>query len=88
MAELKSYHFSLGNSTHGPIGFCARIEATSKRRAVKRLRQLLFENGDKCHLFSDSKEYVSFYFNRWAITADDIDEVDLLEESESEVQHG
>lgn len=41
MPLIKSYHFNLGNSDKGPIGFCARILAASKQQAVRRLRDSL-----------------------------------------------
>ena len=34
---LKSYHFDLGNSSDGPIGFCARVFADSKEQALEQL---------------------------------------------------
>lgn len=45
---LKSYHFSLGNSAQGPVGYCARILATSKKAAIARLRKLLPESQTMC----------------------------------------
>ena len=39
--RLLSYHFSAGNSSCGPIGFCARVLACSKQQAIERLLQAL-----------------------------------------------
>ncbi|MHB8139658.1 MAG: hypothetical protein ACYDHD_00125 [Vulcanimicrobiaceae bacterium] len=36
-----SYHFDVGNSTTGPIGFCARICAPTADVALAKLQQLM-----------------------------------------------
>jgi hypothetical protein len=36
-----SYHFSLGNSFDGPIGFCARVDAETAEEAVTKLNKAL-----------------------------------------------
>lgn len=38
---MKSYHFSCGDSTQGPVGLCARVSAKTKTEAVKKLRRAL-----------------------------------------------
>ena len=38
---MKSYHFSLGNSTFGAVGYCARVQANSRAEALKLLKEAL-----------------------------------------------
>jgi hypothetical protein len=76
---MPSYHFSLGDSSEGPIGFCARIKAKSKKAAVARLQSMLVDSF-KVPTHSDDSpegdEYIEAYVNTDAITVRDIDEVD------------
>jgi hypothetical protein len=74
---MKSYLFSLGDSSKGPIGFCARIRATSQAKALEILKRQLPESvdvdangGD-----GDAVEYINVYFNDAAITVKAIEEV-------------
>ena len=70
---MNSYHFSLGNSSIGPIGFCARIEASTPEEAVKRLKELIFEQtADTVDVIDTENEYVQVYFNLRVITTEDI----------------
>jgi len=41
---MKIYHFDIGNSTTGPIGFCADVEAESKEDAVLFLRDAVWHD--------------------------------------------
>jgi hypothetical protein len=65
--NLKSYHFSLGNSSDGPIGYCARIKATSKESAVEILKAVLPCESKVTPCGSDEQnkavEYIQAYFN-------------------------
>lgn len=76
----RSYHFSLGNSNTGPVGFCARIWAHSKPEAVTSLKEYLGQELEAhTHLSDDERrtvEYITVYFNPEVITEQDIDEVD------------
>lgn len=81
---MPSYHFSLGNSSTGPVGFCARIVAESPEAALQELKQHLpaeheldleDEDGDPIGKAPGSP-YIEVYFNIDAITVADIDEVD------------
>ena len=73
---MKSYHFSVGNSTDGPIGMCARILAPSKKDAVRVFQDALGEYMSVPPNEGDASiEYIHVYFNEEAITAEDIDEV-------------
>lgn len=89
---MTSYHFDVGNSNDGPIGFCARVLADSREEAVERLRLALdnmqdnYKNFDDC---TDDKsespgegiEYVKVYFNADAITAANIDDEEERDEN-------
>jgi hypothetical protein len=79
-----SYHFSLGDSSKGPVGYCARIVATSPKKAVELLREIIAEEQevDKCgtDAQNDKCEYIEAYFNPGAITVADIDEVNEVDE--------
>lgn len=72
---MPTYHFSLGNSTDGPIGFCARIRADSEEAAIERLKAQLCDTEVSIDDREDG-EYIEVYFNADAVKASDIDEVD------------
>jgi hypothetical protein len=75
---MPSYHFSLGNSTDGPVGFCARVTANSKEEALEMLKRFLpnvFECDNPYVCLPAEGDYITVYFNQDAITVDDIDEV-------------
>lgn len=78
---MKSFHFSLGNSSDGPVGFCARVKASSKQAAIDRLKRALpVELDVRVDSENDEDvEYVQVYFNPEAITAAAIDEVNAVE---------
>lgn len=76
---MPSFHFSLGNSTDGAIGFCARVIATTKAEAVERLKSAIekLTNDDRSSLFDDGSgrsppepglQYLNVYFNTAAVT--------------------
>ena len=72
--SVKSYHFCLGNSNDGPVGYCARVDATSKEEAVELLKAKLPDSVMvPCY---GVNEYIEVYLNIEAITKSDIDEVD------------
>ena len=74
---MKSYHFSVGNSTDGPIGMCARVLADSEEEAVTIFHEALLEYENvRPAAHEDRIEYIHVYFNDEAITVEDIDEVD------------
>jgi hypothetical protein len=75
---MNSYHFDVGNSNQGPVGFCARIRANSPEEALERLRFLLPESS---LVFEqpEHEEYIDAYFNPDALTLDHIDVVDPVE---------
>jgi hypothetical protein len=79
----RSYHFSLGNSTKGPIGFCAQVKAYSKEEAVEILKEILPEEWDT-HFQDDDRsiEYCCVYFNPDAISVRSIDDWEDADEED------
>lgn len=75
MSKEREYHFSLGDSSDGAIGFCARIRGNSEEEALKKLQEALPDSIMVPYEGSDS-EYVQVYFNSAAITVLDVDDVD------------
>ena len=71
MSKMFSYHFDLGNSTDGPIGFCARVTAKSKKEALGLLRERL---PDSMYVHEDGWEYIEIYLSPQNISVDDISE--------------
>jgi hypothetical protein len=69
--SLSLFHFSLGDSSDGPIGFCANIEAESPEKALEILRERL---PGASEISGDGQEYITVYFNGDAVTVDDIDD--------------
>ena len=71
------YHIDIGNSSSGPIGLCAVIEARSKKEALSILDDNL---GEYCEIEtltnSDGIEYCNVYFNISNCSIDDVDEWD------------
>ena len=76
---MNSYHFSLGNSASGPIGFCAQVAADTRGEAATKLRRAVQQStgaaGEAAIRSSDPDiEYLAVYFNPDRIRASDIDE--------------
>jgi hypothetical protein len=82
---MKSYHFDVGNSTDGPIGYCARVWASSKQEALEILRKHLCEESVLIsnEVDEDGKgiEYLAVYVNAQAVSVKDIDEWEYVEEA-------
>ncbi len=77
----QAYHFSLGNSSDGPVGFCARIIASSKEEAVRLTKETMPDE----HMvveYLDEVDYFQVYFNPAAVSEKDIDEVSDLVQGE------
>ena len=81
---MKSYHFDVGDSGKGPIGFCARVRAKSKAGAVAALRAALAQAAG-CHMVYEARrgdthlpgiEYIQVYFGAKNIAVRDIDMID------------
>jgi hypothetical protein len=76
--KLKSYLFDMGDSNHGPIGYCARVRAESKEEAADILREAIPEEIEAvsfiCYPRDQRVEYFNVYINPDAITADIIND--------------
>ena len=77
----KSYLFDCGNSTDGPIGFCARIQAKDEPEAVAILENFLndnlhFQQALDMKVSEDCRqagvEYVTIYFGSENLTPNNI----------------
>ena len=79
MSKKFSFHFDIGNSATGPIGFCARVDATSAERALEKLKDAIAESVE-VHSSDPDIDYITVYFNADAITVDDVDSEDELAE--------
>jgi hypothetical protein len=77
---MPKYHFDVGDSTSGPIGFCAVIEAASPQAAVERLREQLLDTSVRIEDAKDA-EYIEVYFNDQKVSEADIDSVEDDEDS-------
>ena len=84
----KSYLFDAGNSTEGPIGFCARIKAKDETEAVAILQNYLcdnlhFQEALDMEVRDEHKQagvqYVTIYFGSENLTPDDISQ-DMTED--------
>lgn len=76
---MKSYHFDIGDSTNGAVGFCAEVEAETEEKAVEKLKYMLFdrESGQySIDALDDVNEHVTFFVNPDFITASAIDDVE------------
>ena len=67
---MQEYFFDMGNSTWGPIGFCARVWAETAEEAAEKVRDSLpeflpVESDDK------SISYINVYFNPDVLAASD-----------------
>jgi len=72
----KSYHFSRGNSTSGPVGYCARVEAENAQDAIAKLKTVLEElDYTSGELWSSGDQYLQVYFGDDPISEEDIDEI-------------
>ncbi len=81
--EDNSYHFICGDSSRGPIGFCAHVKAPNKSAAVERLQEFLAANsvvdlkksssvkGDRAAV-----EYCTVYIEGTRVVESDINEVE------------
>lgn len=60
---LTSFHFDVGNSTSGPIGFCARVLAETREEALELLRDAMQESVKVRVGDPETIEYLEVYFN-------------------------
>lgn len=88
MSKQKSFHFSLGNSTSGPVGFCVRVTAKNSKEALAKVKKAIewfnaeLDVAKSTGLRGEDKdiEYFHVYFSPEAISEKDIDEVNPVEE--------
>jgi hypothetical protein len=82
MSRLKNYHFDVGNSTKGSIGMCLRVQAHSKKEAVKIANDHLDANQNGIDVpegdGNTEIEYCEVYL-KGNLTTRDIDEVNSIE---------
>jgi hypothetical protein len=77
-SPLKSYHFSCGNSTQGPVGICARVIADTKQEAIGKLRAAIENSlgafGElRLQVDAPAVQYVNVYISPENITFSDLD---------------
>jgi hypothetical protein len=88
LAKKRDFHFSLGDSSDGPVGFCATIRASSTKQAVEKLKaalpteSMVLENHVEAGV-----EYIRVDFDSGAVSEADLDDVNYEgNEEESEVE--
>lgn len=83
---LKSYHFDVGDSNIGPIGYCARVFARNPEEALAVIRDLLpveINNLQKELGHLPALDYLDVFFN-WTTHPT----LENLSEDEAEVELG
>ena len=73
---MPKHYFDVGDSSRGPIGFCAMIKAKNKMAAVKRLKNLVPEYVEIKNDELKGDEFIRVYFGWDQFTAHDIDSVE------------
>lgn len=75
--DQQTFHFNVGNSTNGPIGFCAAVTARSREEAVQLLKDgLPWEMPLMGDNEAEGIEYARVYLNPDSIMVEDIDFVE------------
>ncbi|MDB4913715.1 MAG: hypothetical protein JWM95_1359 [Gemmatimonadetes bacterium] len=79
VARMKSYLFSMGNSYTGPVGFTARVNATSKVNALAYLRGTFGDDPSvdlrrHFHRGPLGVQYLDVFFNPAVMSVRDIEE--------------
>lgn len=78
--RLQEFHFDLGNSSEGPIGFCAVIKAADPSEALAILKRALPESVSievpRDHPDRGKIDYIQIYLNPNAVQESDIDDVE------------
>jgi len=80
-SKMNRYHFSLGNSTDGPVGYCASVQAQTPEDAVKLLQGAIENFGGESIIVDPhhdetpltGSDYVAVYLNSNCVTIADID---------------
>jgi len=78
MGNQSSFHFSFGNSSYGPVGFCARVTAATPAEAVAILKEVFNDaaHGISVPVASERVEYIEIYINPEYVTEAGIDEAE------------
>ncbi len=76
---MRDFHFSVGDSTTGAVGLCARVRAETKQQAIAKLRGALERSVgafDEVPLRTQHPdiEYINVYVSPRNIHGSDIDE--------------
>ncbi len=82
----KSFHFDLGNSSPGPVGYCARVIAATSAEALQKLKNAMPDEVE-IHKCIDRTEhpdiqYITVYFNPAALRIRDIDDEEDVPDEE------
>lgn len=76
--KRRSFLIDVGNSSTGPVGFCARVIATSKEEAIAKFASLVPEcieaRGELDPDEAEDVEYFNVYFNENHISVKDIED--------------
>lgn len=78
--DLNSYHFDCGDSNSGPVGFCARVTASSEEEAVEILQEFINDKDGTLEIVNRKSngipcvEYLTVYLNPEEITEGCIDD--------------
>jgi hypothetical protein len=74
---MNRYHFSIGNSRVGPVGYCAEVDADTQDEAIATLRSAIEEINCELSAIDDAYgiRYLQVYLNPNAIKPRHIDEV-------------
>jgi len=84
MSVWKRYHFSVGNSSTGHVGYCASVYARSEKEAVEALRGSIMEEYEGGQHEDRRIDYLAFYTNHKAITSKDIDDAEEVDKATAE----
>ena len=76
-------HLSVGDSSHGPIGYCVELDAPDAKTALEALKARIPEGIDVGHALELPTQpnpvvvnYIRAYFNADALTVEDLVEID------------
>ena len=73
-----SYHFSCGDSTHGPVGLCGSVLARANPEALRKIKKALTDvtrpYGEiPAHRADHTFEYLNFYATPENIKLEEVD---------------
>lgn len=77
---MRDYHFSLGDSNSGAVGFCVVVQARSREQALSILKNNLPETIESPVFFRDTRIlHFNVYLNPQNIKIQDIDQIMKIE---------